>query len=229
MFDVVRDFGRTIVNTSPDSIFSIDYKNFFTDVFSVITISTNLSKPLASDKLRSSVTPNEATALTTPGVVFSSENVTENVDSLTQHTELSSFRFTRFTNPLVNYDYKCGHYLGIWDKLYPNLITSFVEVTRGIRKPAWFFSDKVKDLFLEQNKAFMKGFANDPAYRALAEVSRWYSAHATPFDSYFTAIFSFNSAFGDCKNSRCVATTALSQKLRNMFFSSTIQQRVLGN
>jgi hypothetical protein len=45
-----------------------------------------------------------------------------------------SLRFTRFYNPLINYDYKCGHYLMIWDQLYPNLITSFIEVSRGIRK-----------------------------------------------------------------------------------------------
>lgn len=46
----------------------------------------------------------------------------------------SNFRFIRFNNPLISYDYKCGHYLGIWDQLYPNLITSYLEVGRGIRK-----------------------------------------------------------------------------------------------
>lgn len=45
-----------------------------------------------------------------------------------------SFRFTRFNNPLIHYDYKCGNYLGMWDKLYPSLMLSFIEVARGIRK-----------------------------------------------------------------------------------------------
>jgi hypothetical protein len=44
---------------------------------------------------------------------FSSENVTDSFNHATQHTEASSFRFTRFANALINYDYKCGHYLGI--------------------------------------------------------------------------------------------------------------------
>jgi len=45
-------------------------------------------------------------------------------------------RVTRFNNLLINYDYKTGHYLGDWDKNYPYLLTSFIEVARGIRKPS---------------------------------------------------------------------------------------------
>jgi hypothetical protein len=48
----------------------------------------------------------------------------------------SSQRFTRFNNVLINYDYKTGNYIGNWDKQYPFLITSFIEVARGIRKPS---------------------------------------------------------------------------------------------
>jgi len=44
------------------------------------------------------------------------------------------YRFLKFNNPLINYDYKCGHYLTIWDQLYPQLATSLIEVSRGIRK-----------------------------------------------------------------------------------------------
>jgi len=46
----------------------------------------------------------------------------------------SSTRYNKYNNALVGYDYKSGHYLGIWDQLYPSLTTSFIEVTRGIRK-----------------------------------------------------------------------------------------------
>jgi hypothetical protein len=45
-----------------------------------------------------------------------------------------TYRFTKFHNPLINYDYKCGHYLTIWDQLYHQLATSLIEVSRGIRK-----------------------------------------------------------------------------------------------
>jgi hypothetical protein len=48
----------------------------------------------------------------------------------------SSQRFTRFGNVAVNYDYKTGHYVGDWEKQYPFLLTTFIEVARGIRKPS---------------------------------------------------------------------------------------------
>jgi hypothetical protein len=48
----------------------------------------------------------------------------------------SSQRFTRFSNSLINYDYKTGNYIGNWDKQYPFLMVSLIEVARGIRKPS---------------------------------------------------------------------------------------------
>lgn len=55
----------------------------------------------------------------------------------TKFTEYNdSSRFTRFTNALINYDYKTGNYIGNWEKQYPFLVTSFIEVARGIRKPS---------------------------------------------------------------------------------------------
>ena len=46
----------------------------------------------------------------------------------------NSVRYNKYNNALVGYDYKSGHYLGIWDQLYPSLTTSFIEVSRSIRK-----------------------------------------------------------------------------------------------
>jgi len=50
-------------------------------------------------------------------VFFSSENITNNDVSESSSSSLSeisnSYRFNRFSNPLISYDYKCGHYLGI--------------------------------------------------------------------------------------------------------------------
>jgi hypothetical protein len=69
---------------------------------------------------------------------YNSENITNVNSSLNSSSSLSevsnSYRFNRFSNPLISYDYKCGHYLGIWDQLYPSLMTSYIEVARGIRK-----------------------------------------------------------------------------------------------
>jgi sulfite reductase alpha subunit-like flavoprotein len=70
--------------------------------------------------------------------LFSSETINSINSSNTLKNELSessdSFRNQRFLNALISYDYKTGHYLGVWDQLYPSLMTSFIEVARGIRK-----------------------------------------------------------------------------------------------
>jgi len=60
---------------------------------------------------------------------------TFNSSLLTMPSEnTNSVRYNKYNNALVGYDYKSGHYLGIWDQLYPSLTTSFIEVSRSIRK-----------------------------------------------------------------------------------------------
>jgi hypothetical protein len=48
---------------------------------------------------------------------FNSENlnISDTIANTTSSlSEVSnSYRFNRFSNPLISYDYKCGHYLGI--------------------------------------------------------------------------------------------------------------------
>jgi hypothetical protein len=59
----------------------------------------------------------------------------QNSSYLSSLSEVSdSQRFTRFSNTIINYDYKTGNYIGSWDKFYPYLINSLIEVTRGIKK-----------------------------------------------------------------------------------------------
>ena len=96
----------------------------------------------------------------------------------------STGRFTRFSNLMVNYDYKCGHYLGIWDQLYPSLMLSFIEVSRGIRKAPWYFSDQYNELFMNMYKNYQIRFV-DKLTLQLADVENWYSSHVTPVDNFF--------------------------------------------
>jgi len=69
-------------------------------------------------------------------IFYKSENLETTTSINVSSSELSNTgRFNRFSNPIISYDYKCGHYLGIWDQLYPSLVNSIIEVARGIRKP----------------------------------------------------------------------------------------------
>lgn len=67
---------------------------------------------------------------------YISENIgsshTENYNSLIESS--GNVRALKNHNLLINYDYKTGHYLGSWDQLFPFLFSSFIEVSRGIRK-----------------------------------------------------------------------------------------------
>lgn len=124
--------------------------------------------------------------------VFTSENIT-NLDSLqtfnSSMSEVStSLRFTRFNNPLISYDYKCGNYLGIWDQLYPSLMISFAEVARGIRKAPWFYSDQFVDLLKNNYKNFNLRFTTKSQLK-LAEVENWYSSHVAPVDNFFNTFY----------------------------------------
>jgi hypothetical protein len=74
--------------------------------------------------------------LTNTSLFFSKDINSPELITNFSFTENSSFqRLTRFSTPLIGYDYKTGHYLGLSEKLYPQLIMSFIEVARGIRKP----------------------------------------------------------------------------------------------
>jgi hypothetical protein len=57
------------------------------------------------------------TSTNTSSVTFNSENISttntaEGISSSFSEVT-NSYRFNRFSNPLISYDYKCGHYLGI--------------------------------------------------------------------------------------------------------------------
>ena len=109
-------------------------KYLFNSLFSVISINLNLNPVHTVSGLYSNF---KNFSLSKP-ITTTSGLVTDDsqVDSSSYYTESSNFRFTRFNNALIQYDYKCGNYIGTWDKLYPSLINSYIEVARGIRKPS---------------------------------------------------------------------------------------------
>jgi hypothetical protein len=79
----------------------------------------------------------------------------------------SSQRFTRFSNVLVNYDYKTGNYIGNWDKQYPFLMLSLIEVASGIRKPSWFFSEQYIELIKKNYDKFFTNFNEKNKFKAI--------------------------------------------------------------
>jgi hypothetical protein len=81
---------------------------------SLTTTSHNLNLLPRSSNLTTSFS---ATTNTRTDVQFNSENLTNtsaqdlSLNSMSENS--SGYRFNRFSNALISYDYKCGHYLGI--------------------------------------------------------------------------------------------------------------------
>jgi len=136
-------------------------------------------------------------------------------------------RYTRFNTAFINYDYKTGNYIGNWDKHYPYLINSFVEVAKGVRKPSWYFSDKYEELCKNNFNKFFNNFTGKLNLR-LASQEDWYHSHITPLDniSNFYFISMQNTEYNSL---RWQSFLAIDQKFQKMFLTSTTQQRILAN
>lgn len=219
-----KELIGTLLVVSPTTLSSLSNIPRFINEFLVM----NLSLDFYTTTNKNSEEFLSQTITSTP---FTSENIS-NLDSLqTFNSSLSemstSLRFTRFNNPLISYDYKCGNYLGIWDQLYPSLMTSFIEVARGIRKAPWFYSDQFTDLLKNNYKNFNMRFTTQSQLK-LAEVENWYSSHVAPTDNFFNTFYLLKQNNGFI-NLRWVSINSLDQKFYKMFDSSSTQQRILAN
>ena len=198
----------------------------FSNISDLLVLNTNFLTRSELSTIQASTETGSTTSTT-----FSSENVsnTSATELLTSSLSESStaYRFNRFSNPLISYDYKCGHYLGIWDQLYPSLMTSYIEVARGIRKAPWFYSDQFTELLKNNHQNFIKKFTTQSNLK-LADVDNWYSSHVAPIDNFFN-ISSLLKSNPNFINVRWVALNAMDQKFYKMFDSSSTQQRVLAN
>lgn len=139
----------------------------------------------------------------------------------------NSVRFTRYSTPLINYSYKSGNYLGIWDKLYPSLITSFIEVAQNVIKPAWLFSPDFSQKLSTSFRAYSANFSTTARPIAIS-ATHWHTSTVAPMYNYFNTINLLSPSSGFV-NLRWVALNSLNQKFNRMFASSTTQQRVLAN
>jgi len=194
----------------------------------ITNINLNLSTYTSSTKHTISSFGDEQSNLT---LSYSTDNLNSLVSNDSTNTLLSetssNVRFTRFSNPLISYDYKCGHYLGSWETLYPSLMTSYIEVARGIRKAPWFLSDQFNELLQNNYQNFTKKFTNQSNLK-LADVDNWYSSHVAPVDNFFNITYIFKQN-NDVINLRWVSLNAMDQKFYKMFDSSSTQQRILAN
>lgn len=212
---------------SPQALFSLLSFNTLTQL--IATLSSNFSFGVSYTSVVNELpSTSETNNVTTKSVSFSSNDVSTTSENLYSQLDSSSnFRNNPFTNPIISYDYKCGHYLGLWDKLYPSLITSFIEVARGVRKSSWIFSDQYQELLKNNYSNYFSNFTNQINLK-LSDSDNWYSSHVTPMDNYFNFYYSLNS-LNFYKDSRWMSFNSMDQKFYKMFNTASTQQRILAN
>lgn len=71
---------------------------------------------------------------------------------------IDSGRFTRFTNPMIEYEYRKGTYFTVWADRFPNLTLSIIELGRNEYFAKWFKSKSYKNLFNEDFTYYSRNF-----------------------------------------------------------------------
>jgi hypothetical protein len=105
----------------------------------------------------------------------------------------------------------------------PFLFTTINELTGGIRKASWFFSQKFLELLNSQTKT-VEGLLKGPYAGSLAasEVA------GLPTHAFFTTLLLLANQ-QNLINQRWVAVNAFDQKFHKMFLTTSLQQRIFNN
>jgi hypothetical protein len=134
LFELLKVFVLSFKNLSMFLMLD-NYTSVINNFFKTLSLNMNLTDLMS---FRLTLTSIDAGSELRSSILYKSENINlvdEKVLESQKFSELSNnFRFIRFYNPIISYDYKTGNYIGQWESLYPSLITSYIEVARNIRK-----------------------------------------------------------------------------------------------
>jgi len=92
----------------------------------------------------------------------------------------NSGRFNRFSNPMIEYEYRKGTYFTVWADRFPNLTTSIIELGRNEYFAKWFKSASYRNLFKE-DMSYLNNFnPKNTLPSDLMLSDSWYSSHVRP-------------------------------------------------
>jgi len=135
-----------------------------------------------------------------------------------------NFRYQKFTNPIFRYDYKAGNYITKQDKeAFPYLFTTVSEITGGIRKSSWFFSNTFLELFNSNFSNYLNLFSSKTN-----ETSSHFTSYVNSTDGFYN-FFYILSTQTKFINNRWLSINSIDQKFYRMFTTSSLQQRIYSN
>lgn len=134
-------------------------------------------------------------------------------------------RFLRHSNPILHYKNRYGDFSKNWEKLYPSMISSWLEITKSLIQPFWFKSPKFETLFLKNYDFYMKHFNSWNSIKVNTDSRQFHKTN--PMFSYFN----FFKITSDTPylNTRWVSLDSISQKFVRMFGSNTTYIKILSN
>lgn len=139
--------------------------------------------------------------------------------------EISSTpRHLRFNSPIFRYDFKKGNYITDRDKgLFSYLFTTLSEVTGGVRRSAWFFSDSFIEIFEKSFPAYKEIYMSN-----INETTNKNNVDPAPTNNFYNFFYILSDS-QNLINRRWVAVSAMDQKFYKMFTTSSMQQRIYSN
>lgn len=138
--------------------------------------SSSYQYPTASGSFYANKAAHTAVGLVSVDTASNPQNSNLNNFSDSSH----SGRFNRFSNPMVEYEYRKGTYFTVWSDRFPNLTTSMIELGRNEYFAKWFKSAPYKNLFREDIN-YLDNFKPKSLMTGNVSLSdTWYSSHVRP-------------------------------------------------
>jgi hypothetical protein len=195
-------------------------------LFSTLWLNTNVLAFLPTSSVQYMTKTIDSSTLLSGSNMWSTLSGAEKV-AMSGEESTDSMRRQRSSSPVVGYNFKVGDfYPSTTLKFYPSVIRSLSDVTRGVRRAAWYFSPTFNDLLKENFGNYMSKVVHSSDYPVTDARSRPVSiAHNAPFYNFFYLL----SNSSTWVNSRWLSVNSLDQKFYRMYMSSTMQQRIYTN
>jgi heme/copper-type cytochrome/quinol oxidase subunit 1 len=206
--DTLNTFS-TVVNLASPSVFN--YNTLILPIFNKWSLVSSNSQSLE--------VYSNTKALFTASVENSLVNSGEELSSDTRRLRSSS--------PVVGYSFKVGDfYPSNTISLYPSIIRSLSDVTRGVRRSTWFFNPMFSKLWKENFGNYMH--RTHHTYDFPITVARLRPSSVSNNSSFYNFFFLVNSSRGFI-NQRWLSINSLDQKMYRMFMSASMQQKIYAN
>jgi len=145
-----------------------------------------------------------------------------------------NFRYQKFQNPLFKGDFKAGNYFNrLLLERFPHMISTFIEITKGVRRSSWMFSSTYPEFFNLNFNNYMDNFQKvntdlTSTYQREKGVGPFFNTNMSSTFGFFN-FFNVLASESSFINHRWISVNALDQKFYRIFNTTSMQQRIYSN